>query len=533
MFKPQAFAAALQELEADIRALVEPDPTTVPDYGPVAMATLASHIPKLLHRLGALDQSESSSELVDFHLVKAEINALDYFVRILRPFARDPDFYMTIFADSSDTPEHEGMYASTIDLWRFSYPLSEQDADKLDKMIKTIPPLLAQAKVNLKDSQAHDLFAYGARGLREQAESLRAMADASLVMNSLEGRHKVDMSGHGQKLIPALEAAAEASEAFADWVQAEAPKKKGPCGIGKEAYNWAAANVHCLPYDWDAQVALLQRELDRSWSSLALEELRNRSLPPQKPIDDEETHLKVWAERGKKITAFAIDSGFVPDKPWYHTAIPNQALAFSPPDKRDFFRHVTALDAFPLLSHHYHWIELARLKHDPHPNPLRKRAPILNIWQERSEGIATAMEELLLHAGLYDDLPRSKELVWIMLANRAARGLASLYVQANQMTLQQAGEFHARWTPRKYSDPESPLVAFEQLLYARQPGYGASYVLGKLQMDKILAKMAEKAGREGTTFNAASTFRAAVETGELPLSLIELELVGEQAGEVV
>jgi len=28
-----------------------------------------------------------------------------------------------------------------------------------------------------------------------------------------------------------------------------------------------------------------------------------------------------------------------------------------------------------------------------------------------------------MHAGLYDDTPRSREIVWIMLAQRAARGL--------------------------------------------------------------------------------------------------------------
>ena len=48
-----------------------------------------------------------------------------------------------------------------------------------------------------------------------------------------------------------------------------------------------------------------------------------------------------------------------------------------------------------------------------------------------------------MQAGLYDHEPRGRELVWIMLANRAARGLASLYVQANQMDLATAGRFHA------------------------------------------------------------------------------------------
>ena len=66
-----------------------------------------------------------------------------------------------------------------------------------------------------------------------------------------------------------------------------------------------------------------------------------------------------------------------------------------------------------------------------------------------------------------------------MLANRAARGLASLRVQANEIGLDEAGKFHAGWTPRGWSDASSRLVGFEQLLYLRQPGYGPSYIVGK------------------------------------------------------
>jgi hypothetical protein len=36
-------------------------------------------------------------------------------------------------------------------------------------------------------------------------------------------------------------------------------------------------------------------------------------------------------------------------------------------------------------------------------------------------------------------------------------------------------------TPRHWSDPESPLVGFEQPLYHRQLGYGPSYIVGKLR----------------------------------------------------
>ena len=36
-----------------------------------------------------------------------------------------------------------------------------------------------------------------------------------------------------------------------------------------------------------------------------------------------------------------------------------------------------------------------------------------------NEGIATGMEEWMMHAGLFDDRPRSRELMLILVAQRA------------------------------------------------------------------------------------------------------------------
>jgi uncharacterized protein (DUF885 family) len=147
------------------------------------------------------------------------------------------------------------------------------------------------------------------------------------------------------------------------------------------------------------------------------------------------------------------------------------------------------------------------------------------MFDSRSEGLATAMEETLMQAGLYDDNPRGREVVWIMLANRAARGLASLYVQANELTLQQAGSFHAQWTPRGWSDPSSDLIAFEQLLYLRQPGYGTSYITGKVQFERLLSDYAHQQEASGTQFSFSEFFAAMNRSGTIPFSLIETEMV--------
>jgi hypothetical protein len=202
-------------------------------------------------------------------------------------------------------------------------------------------------------------------------------------------------------------------------------------------------------------------------------------------------------------------------------------MTYAAPGSRNFFDNVTAEDPLPLMSHFTHWIDLARMREAPHPSPIRAVPPLFNIYADRSEGFATAFEELAMQAGLYDDNPRARELVWIMLANRAARGLASLKVQANEMDLATAGRFHASWTPRGWSDANSKLVGFEQLLYLRQPGYGPSYVLGKAQLDGLIAAASHRADLAGKPFVLGDTVAQIMASGIIPPALIGEEMAAD------
>jgi uncharacterized protein (DUF885 family) len=130
-----------------------------------------------------------------------------------------------------------------------------------------------------------------------------------------------------------------------------------------------------------------------------------------------------------------------------------------------------------------------------------------------------------MHAGLYDDDPRGREVVWILAANRAASGLASLCVQSNEITMAEAGAFHARWTPRKWSDAKSDLVAFEQLLYLRQPGYGTSYITGKMLLDRLMSDYAAQLEDEGKAFDLGQFFKALNAEGIMPWPLTEAGIV--------
>lgn len=519
--------AQLVSLFADWRAFNHPRiERGRPDYSASAMAAKAARLPEFQRRLAAIDTTGwGASERGDYRLVEAEMNGLDFFLRVLKPWARDPGFYQTVFAEMSDVPAHEGPSAEpNIDLHNFTYPLSAADDAKLTELLGAMPALLADAKTNLAPSHAHDLWAYGDRAFNEQAEVLGKLEAGTLVLNDLGGKRPASLDGATPQLRSAVHTARLATEEFAQWVKAEAPRRTGPSGVGKANYNWYLKHVLLSPFDFDQQQLLLQRELDRSLASLRLEEVRNRAQPPIPEISDPAAYHRMSEARTEKLYRLLVDAGFITDRPYFHAALSGQMSEYTPPAERNFFTHVTALDPLPLSSHQFHWIELARLRHEPHPSPIRDTPPLFNIYADRSEGLATAMEEIFMQAGLYDDIPHGRELVWIMLANRAARGLASLRVQANEIGLDEAGHFHAAWTPRGWSDASSRLVGFEQLLYLRQPGYGPSYIVGKLQLDHLLALASHRAELEHRPFDNRAVFAALFASGIVPPAIIEDEM---------
>jgi hypothetical protein len=499
-----------------------------PDYSAAAMARQAAALPTWRQRLLAIDRTGwSAAANTDWKLVEAEMNGMDFDHRVLKPWARDPTFYASVFADTSDVPVHEGPYAEPhIDLWKFAWPLNAADDRTLTALLAAVPANLAAAKVNLQGSNAADLWRYGHRAFDDQSEVLGNLVAGTLVMNTLDGRKPATIRGASPALLRAAANAKAATDDFAAWIKAEAPKKTGPSGVGKENYNWYVKNVEMLPWDLDTQVALLERELDRSVAALRLEEVRNRALPPLQPATDPVAYKALVDAKAVRFSQFLADTGLIPDAPWARAAIAAQKIDYTPPEKRNFFNHVTALDPLPLQSHFTHWIDLARMREAPHASPIRRVPPLYNIYANRSEGFATAFEEIVMQAGLYDDVPRARELVHIMLANRAARGLASLKVQSNEMDLAEAGKFHAAWTPRGWSDPESPLVGFEQLLYVRQPGYGPSYVTGKLQLDGLLAAVSHADETAGRKFVMRDVMRRVMDAGIIPVALIEAEVLG-------
>ena len=502
------------------------------DWSADTMTAKAAALPSWRKRLNAIDTKAWPIEQQnDWKLVNAEMNGFDFDLRVLRPWARDPAFYVRVWAARTDVPLREGPIADDeIALYNYRFPLSATDQHDLAVKIGAVPALLSEAKENLKDSNARDLWVYGEQELRNQSEALASLEAGTLTVSTLESIQHADLTGAGEELKSAVANAHRATDDFVAWLEKLAPAKTGPSGVGKENYTWYEKNVHLIPYSWEDQVVLLKRELERAQASLLLEEHNNRNLPPLAAAPDAAAFDKMTHEHLDKFVAFLINKEIIPDKPYIKSALEAELGNFVPEDKRMFFTRVTHREPMVLLCHDYHWIDLARMRDEPNPSPIRRVASLSNIWDTRAEGFATAFEEIAMHAGLYDDNPRAKELVWIMLANRAARGLASLYVQANQYTLEQAGHFHSEWTPRGFSTRDN-LTAFEQLLYLRQPGYGASYITGKLLFDRLITESAHEQELAGKPFVLRDFMDRFNNEGMIPVPLMEAEMVSTRGRE--
>jgi len=457
----------------------------------------------------------------DWHIVQAEMNGYDFNYRVLKPWERDPAFYQTIWTYKSDVPAHEGpTNHAVLELWTYRFPLTQDEQRRLAKELRVIPPLLEQAKENLTGN-ARDLWVAGTENLRQQEKKLAGLS------KKLNQHHPDNLL---PDLVGALARAKQSTRLFVGWLDAQAVYKNGPSGIGKENYTWYQQNVHLIPLSWEEEVSLLKRELDRAWSSLVLEEQKNRGLPPMVAASSAEEFAAKAEEGVQRLMRFLDEKEIMLIKPNMEPALREHMGQFVPEDQRNFFSIGMHYDPVPLYSHFYHWFDLAQMRDEPHSSPIRREPLLYNIFDSKSEGIATGVEEFFMHAGLYEDSPRSKEIVWIMLAQRAARGLGSLYAHANMMTMEEAGRVHVKWTPRGWMEREPHLLRFEQHLYLRQPGYGTCYVTGKYLIEGLMTEYAKQKEAAGEPFIMKDFFEEFNDAGNIPVELIRREMIGKEKG---
>ena len=493
-----------------------------PDYSKERFNRDYDKFSSLKYRLNEIDIQKWSVEYqIDWFVVKAELNGYDFNYKVLKPWERDPAFYQSVWMYESDVPAHEGpTNHGTLEFWSYKFPLDKENRKKIKTELKVIPSLLDQAKINLTGN-ARDLWMAGIENFKQQSKDLKRIEE------------KIRLYHSEKDLFKLVENAKNSTLKFTQWLENELPNKTGPSGIGKENYTWYQKNVHLLPFSWEDEVRLLQRELDRAWSSLKLEEHRNRHLPQMVSADTPKAFDILTEKSINKMMKFLKNNDIMKIKSNMEPALRAHRGTFQAKEKRNFFSIGMHYDPLPLYSHFYHWFDLAQVRDEPHPSPIRRGPLLYNIFDSKNEGIATGVEEMFMHAGLYDDNPRSREIVWIMIAQRAARGLGSLYAHANEMTMEEAGKVHVKWTPREWMKREPHLLRFEQHLYLRQPGYGTCYITGKYLIEKMIANRSRQLEELGQSFKIKDFLMQFNDAGNIPVELVHWQITGERPTDLI
>ena len=485
----------------------------VPDYSVASMKKQYAELDSWKKRLQAFDTiGWPIKHQVDWYLVWAEMNGLDFDLRVVKPWERDPAFYVWFYLSPSDVPEREGpnIYGA-VDIPFYKQPLSAADAAEIAGRLRKAGAVYEQARKNLTGN-AKDIWALGERSIRAQSDELTAFA--------------VSMESSFPDLSVAAKEAVLSSNQFAEWVSEQAKSKTGVSGIGKADYDWCLKNVHLVPFSWEEEVVLLKRELARANSALRLAEYHNRSRPPLVRAATPEAYAKMQHEATDEFMKF-LGEEMMTVKPYMDPAMRAVIIPFTPAEGlRGFFHEVDYRDPMPMRAHFFHWIDKARELEEPVESPIRRVPLLYNIFDTRAEGMATAMEELVMNAGMLDNRQQVPELVYIMLAQRCARGLGGLYQHGQVMDFDQATKFSSKWVPWGLLPADGGTIQHEEHFYLQQPAYGESYVIGKLQIDELIAEYGRQ--REGN-FKLKEFMDEFNQVGIIPMSLVYWQMTGDRS----
>jgi hypothetical protein len=476
----------------------------VPDYTPTAIAEQRRGLDALRKRLAAIDPAAwPVPQQVDYHLVRAELNGLDFDHRVVRPWQRDPGLYVDLIRRAPHA----------------DVPATGQSLERLRTQLQAVPRIVEQARANLTNASG-ELAGQAIRELEmsdgvNQGEPRRPVPPAGVIGWYRDLRERLPK--HHPELVADARAALAAAEGFRDWLKQNRPAMKEPAFVGLDNYNWYLRNVRLMPYDADQVRLLGKREEDRARTFLEIEQHRNRALPPIEPVKTAEEHEKRVRDSERLIREFIQNHKLL--------TIPADAPAEFETDafwivreggKRHFWEELTYRDP---LNNHIH-ASIPGHQFDAHIQ--RKNTnPIRAGYRDgaRAEGWGFYIEEMFLQAGLLDGRPRARELFYIAQLKRAIRIPCELEMQAGRFTLQHAIDHMVREVPLMEPD----LARYDLAIYLRRPTYGMNYIMGKLQLESLLN---ERVRQLGDKFDLGKFHDEFLAAGPIPISLIRWEMTG-------
>lgn len=503
---------SLVQLFDEFRAWrAEPASATVGDYRQATVQRRLTELGALQARLDAISPDGwSRDRRADWLAVRSQLDQQEFQLKVARPWARDPGYYVDPLLDLAFT----------------SLPVEGEALDKFRTKLRAVPKVLDGAKGNLTDVVGtyadfalHNLVATDGVNLRHPWREVPPPGVLGWY-DDLLARAKKEQPA----LVGDIKAARNAIAGFESWLRTNRATMNAPSGVGQPLLDWYLRYVKLMPYSSDDVLVLGQRELERTYAFYTLERHRNRDLPELTlPKTREEYHARM-AKMDAEVRAFLVEDDFitVPDyipRDWEKMGF--NALWLERAGGPNFWEQVLYRDPNPdhwhavIPGHRFDGMVARESKH-----PIRRYISDPG----RSEGWALYLEEAPLQLGFYEDndRARARELIYVFGIFRAVRTIADVKMQKGEMTAEQAAEFWKKWTP--WLDDNVARVDAEIYL-RRPPGYGLSYTMGSFQIYKLLG---ERRLELGDQFDLREFHDWLMQAGRLPVSLLRYELTGSE-----
>jgi Bacterial protein of unknown function (DUF885) len=459
---------------------------------------------------------------VDYRLIGSALARVRWELDYNKRYQTDPTFYV----DQSMAPILEAILATP--------PFDKTRSGDLIARVQNVPAIVDDAEANLQKPCA-PFAKLAIESLTDIRTQLWGMAHE--VTPQLKGDNL-------QELSPGVERAAASLENYREWLKQRVATMP-PCSpVGRDAYTFFLKNVALYPYSPDQLLAMAQQEWARAVSAEEIEHQRNIELPELKPYATLDEQLQATTNLESAVRHFLTRQGLltVPlDMPHY-TAKPVptylQGLAnfaelddFTGPSRLSqdsvrwtekptpnpgYFEGATQRDPRPLIVHegvpgHYMQLWLSW----KNPDPIRR-----HYYDSGSvEGLGFYAEEMMLLAGLFDDSPHSREIIYNFMRLRALRVEVDVKLALGQMNNEQAAAYLTKAVPM------SPKTAqAEAALFSTQPGQAISYQTGKIQIMKFMADARVKAGDK---FDLRAFHDFVWSNGNVPIELQRAEWFGD------
>ncbi len=296
-------AATSQPMSADDVPRCERPAGWAPDFSKQALeqrlADYAEYSQKMRAILRASEpQDWPRAQQVDAAVVMAHLERLRWEQTVLRPFRRNPDFFI---AQTLGAVQETLVGAELIE------SAADRRLSELLVRLEAVPTVLTQAEGHLSTGEAESEFATIALSNLEGRESCCRRVVEAIDDSLIQGQSRA--WAEKDAFLGAADAADAAVEQFRRWLQQAQPAMRtGQAAVGREGFEDFLSNVALV--EWfgiDDMLQLGDAELRRSQAMTTIEENRNRAVPLRPQMHSIEEQEQEIAAREAQIRSFVED----------------------------------------------------------------------------------------------------------------------------------------------------------------------------------------------------------------------------------